>query len=407
VHDRSGRAVRRAGEKLAADAAARQERSVMKILIVSSVHPWSRSVATVQRWVQTGRALGHDIAVYGDPIKELPSLPTTRDVSAVDVALFVIQVAWDIPEMPGLAQLLDRIPREKRIVLDLWGRCNDTIRVEHDFNHLEKLDEHQGWEWVDAMQAFSGTILQPTLTPLRPDVGSFLFHGFDPAAVARPYESAREAAAAWRSAGASEKPYGAMYIGSNWQRWDQVRRFLEDYEPVRTSIGRACLMGWDWAKRPDFAVEKGLKGIDTDPELLARLDVELHQGVRFDEVTRLLGKARFAPVLHRPLFKRLGLVTVRTFETFQADVLPVLMLPRELVTAIYGKAALRLVPGDNLAAHLTDAMESPEPFWDAVLKTRQHLARHHSIAQRLEELEHLTRGSAAKVRRFGRAGASS
>jgi hypothetical protein len=366
----------------------------MKILLVTSVHPWSRCVSSVQKWVHCGRALGHEVAVYGDPIKDLPSLPTTRDLNGVDIALFILQVAWDIPEMPGLAQLLDGIPREKRMVVDLWGRFNDTIRVEHDFNHLEKLDEHQGWEWVDAMRAFSQTILQPTLAPLRPDVRSFLFHGYDPDSVVRPYKSAREAAAAWRDAGRSEKPYGAMYIGSNWQRWDQVSRFLQDYEPVRASIGRACLMGWDWDKRPDFAVEKGIKGIDADPELLARLDVEVHHGVRFDEVTRLLSKARFAPVLHRPLFRRLGLVTVRTFETFQADSLPVLMLPRDLVVAIYGEAALKLVPGDDLAAYLADAVESPEGYWDAVLKTRSHLARHHSFARRLRELEALARGSA-------------
>jgi hypothetical protein len=208
-----------------------------------------------------------------------------------------------------------------------------------------------------------------------------------------------------------------MYIGSNWQRWDQVRKLLEDYAPVRASFGRACLMGWDWDKRPDFAVEKGLKGIDTDPALLARLGVELHHGVRFDEVTRLLGKARFAPVLHRPLFNRLGLVTVRTFETFHADALPVLMLPRELVTTIYGKAALKLVPADNLADHLTEAMESPEPFWDAVLKTRRHLASHHSIARRLDELASLVGGDAGRGtprgtgrvsgRDSGRAGAAS
>ncbi|MFZ1104540.1 MAG: hypothetical protein WAN86_17105 [Hyphomicrobiaceae bacterium] len=376
----------------------------MKILLVTSVNPWTRSVSTIQKWAQTGRRLGHEVAVYGDPIPQLPSLPCTRDLNGVDIALLVLQVAWDLPEMPGLAHLLDGIPREKRMVVDLWGRFNDTIRVEHDFNHLEKLDEHQGWEWVDAMQAFSETVLQPTLAPLRSDVQSFLFHGYDPTSVARPYESSREAAAAWRAAGKSEKPYGAMYIGSNWQRWDQIKKFLEDYEPARARIGRACLIGWDWEKRPDFAVEKGLKGIETDPALLARLDVEVHQGVRFDEVTRLLGKARFAPVFHRPLFRHLGLVTVRTFETFHADSLPVLMLPHDFVAAIYGKAALKLVPGDDLAAHLADAMESPQAYWDAVLKTRGHLARHHSVAQRLRELDALARGA---DRGSGRPGAAS
>ena len=63
-------------------------------------------------------------------------------------------------------------------------------------------------------------------------------------------------------------------------------------------------------------------GIDTDPALLAELGVEFRDGVRFDEVVGLLGQARFAPVFHRPLFRHLGFVTNRTFETFYADTLP-------------------------------------------------------------------------------------
>jgi hypothetical protein len=99
------------------------------------------------------------------------------------------------------------------------------------------------------------------------------------------------------------------------------------------------------------------------------------------------------PVLHRPLFRHLGLVTVRTFETFYADALPVLMLPRDLVAAIYGESALKLVPGESLAEHLITAMERPEDHWDAVLQTRSHLARHHSFAQRLSELDALVHGA--------------
>src|SRR5262249_33504079 len=117
--------------------------------------------------------------------------------------------------------------------------------------------------------------------------------------------------------------------------------------------------------------------------------VEVRPGVRFDAVTDLLGRARFAPVFHRPLFRQLGLVTNRTFETFYADTLPVLMLPRGLVTAIYGPAALALVPGDDVAAHLRDALSRPEKHWDAVLQTRAHLARHHSFARRFQDLQAL------------------
>ena len=366
----------------------------MKLLLVLSVDPWTRSVATVHKYVAAARSLGHEAAVYGPAHAELPDVPFTTELDGVDLALFVIQIPSDFPDMPYLARLMDGIPRERRVVVDLWGRFNETIRLEHDFNHLEKLDGHLGWEWQDAIRAVAGTILQPTLAPLRSDVQPFLFHGYDPGAVVKPFASAAEAAAAWRAA---DKPYGLMYIGSNWQRWEQVRNFLEGYDPVRKQVGRACLVGWDWGARPNWAVQCGIMGIDTDPALLSRLQVEVRDGVRFNEVVGLLGKARFAPVFHRPLFRHLGFVTNRTFETFYADALPVLMLPRDFVQAIYGDAALALVPHGDVAEHLADAMRRPEVHWDAVLKTRSHLEREHSYARRFEQLAALSSTSRAAI----------
>lgn len=360
----------------------------MKLLIVNHLDPCSRSVATVHGYVAAGKALGHEVVVFGEPDPTLPRVPFTTDVSGVDVALFVVQVTQDFPDMPGLARLLDGVPRERRVVVDLWGRFNETIRVEHDFNHLEKLDGHVGWEWVEALQAVSGTILQPTLSPLRPDVRSFLFHAYDPGSVTRSYTSAREAASAWLRG----KPHGVMYAGNNWQRWGQVRQFLEQYGPASAEVGKACLVGWDWERRPDWALEMGIQGVDVDPAFLTDLGVETRRGVHFDEVTGLLGQARFAPVLHRPLFRHLGFVTNRTFETFAADTLPVLMLPRDFVEAIYGPDALPLVPGGDVAAHLRGAMRHPEEQWDAVLRTRAYLAQHHSFERRFEELASVVQG---------------
>ena len=31
-------------------------------------------------------------------------------------------------------------------------------------------------------------------------------------------------------------------------------------------------------------------------------------------------------------------------------------------------------------------MDAPEPYWEAVLQTRAHLAEHHSYARRFEQL---------------------
>jgi hypothetical protein len=282
--------------------------------------------------------------------------------------------------------VLDTVPREQRVVLDLWGRFNDTVRVDHDFNHLEKLDGHLGWEWDEAFNAVSEVILQPTLAPRRASVRSYLFHGFEPGAVVNPHKSVREAVAAWKA-----KPYGLMYVGSNWQRWTQVRSFLQNYAPVRDKVGRACLVGWDWNARPEWAIQKGIVGVDTDPNLLAAAGVEVRHGVRFNETVDLLGQARFAPVFHRPLFRELGLVTARSFETFHADTIPVLMLPPDLVAAVYGPAAPALVPRDDLAAHLLDVLERPQHYWEAVLETRAHLGRQHSYERRLQQFVALTR----------------
>lgn len=363
----------------------------MKILVVTSVDAWTRSVSTLHHFVSAGRRLGYDVAIYGDDDPNLPNLPFSKDLDGVDLALFVIQVPNDFPDMPGLAYLLDWIPRERRVVVDLWGRYNDTIRIDHDFNHLEKLDGHLGWEWDEAIKATSDKILQPTLQPLRPDVQPYLFHGFEPNAVVRQDETAEAAAERWLAASPDDKPYGVIYVGSNWQRWDQVRRFLSGYAGARDPVGRACLAGYDWGARPDWAVEKGIVGVDSDPEFLQSLDVEIRDGVQFDQVVSLLGKARFAPIFHRPLFLKLGIVTVRSFETFYADTIPVLCLPCSLVEAVYGPAALKLVPDDgDVAGHLTGALARPVEYWQAVLDTREHLAREHSYERRYDELIRLT-----------------
>lgn len=353
----------------------------MKILLVTSVDAWTRSVATIHKWIDAGRKLGQDIAVYGEANPELPNLKFTTDLKNVDLALFVVQVPSDFPDMPYLARVLDGIPKDKRAIVDLWGRYNDTIRVEHDFNHLEKLDGHQSWEWQDAIAAVSKTILQPTLSPKRDGVKPFLFHGFDEGSIAKNYATAVEAATAWKS-----KPYGAMYVGSNWQRWHQVRAFLEDFSKQRDA-GPACVVGWDWNARPDWAVQKAIMGVDIDPEFLASKKVEVRNGVRFDEIVGQLGQAKFAPVIHRPLFKELDFVTNRTFETFYADTIPLLMLPEDFVEKVYGSAAKKLVPSKGVASLVTDALKNPEAYWDAVLKTRAHLVAKHSYAVRVDELK--------------------
>jgi hypothetical protein len=357
----------------------------MKLIFSTELTRYARSTYTLTKYVEVGRALGHEVSVFGEKSADLPSLPYSLDVEKFDFAIFLIHVPSDFPDLPYLAQLLDRMPKERRVIIDCLGRYNETVRVEHDFNHLEKLDGHQGWEWVEGFQAVASRILQPTLKPLRSDVQPFLFHAFDPAAVVRPYATAAEAANAWAGDGTG-KPYGLVYVGNNWQRWTQVRKLLEQIEGLNGLLGRIALVGWDWGRRPEWAVQLGLEGVDTDPELFSRLGVETREAIPFNEVSELLGQAKFSPVFHRPLFQKLGFVTNRTFETFCADTVPILMLPKDTVRDVYGEDALPLAPGEQLAKRLSDTLRHPEPYWDAVLKTRAYLAQHHSYQRRFEEL---------------------
>src|SRR3989442_992924 len=362
-----------------------QWRAGMKLLMVSKLAMSSRAVRTITKYCEIGRSLGHEVAIFGEKQPDLSALDFSMDVKGFDFAIFVVYMPFDFPDLPYLAALLDGMPKERRVVIDCVGRYNETIRVEHDFNHLEMMEGHQGWEWIEAFQAVAGRVLQPTLTPRRNDVTSFLFHGYDPAAVARPYRSAAEAAAAWAT-DRPRKTYGIAYVGNNWQRWTQVRAFLEKLEPIRNEVGRICLVGWDWARRPDWAAQLGIRGADVDPDLLARLGVETRDAIPFTAVRDFLAQASFSPVFQRPLFNELGLVTNRTFETFTCDTVPLVFLPKALAETIYGPGVGPLVVGDNVADHLHDVTRVPERYWQAVLEVRRHLSEHHSFRRRFAEL---------------------
>jgi hypothetical protein len=354
----------------------------MRLMLVSNLSHSARAINTIAQYSRVADDLGHEVAVFGERQSDFPDLRFSLKVTGSDYAIFIVYMPSDFPDLPYLANLLDGIPKSRRVIIDCSGRYNETIRIEHDFNHLEKMDGHQGWEWIEAFQSIADRVLQPTPAPRRDDVRSFLFHGYDPGAVVRPFRTVAEAAHRW-SRGAQR--YGIAYVGHNWQRWSQVRRLLVAVATVFPSPGPVTLVGADWKQRPDWAVQLGIKGVDVDPDLLQRLGVEARDPIPFTEVRQFLSDARFSPIFHRPLFNALGLVTNRTFETFLADTLPLVMLPETLAEAIYGPDVRPLVPGDDIAGRLADMMRDPEPYWEAVLRVRHFLAERHSYRQRLSE----------------------
>ena len=355
----------------------------MNLLFVSTLSRSARAINTIAHYSRLANELGHEVAVFGEQRSDFSGVRFSLDPGAFDFAIFVIYTASDFPDLPYLANLLDNTPKSRRVIIDCTGRYNETIRVEHDFNHLEKMDGHQGWEWIEAFQSVADRILQPALTPRRGDVRSFLFHGYELDDVVRWPGSAVEAARRWSR---EAKRYSIVYVGHNWQRWGQVRRFLEAIAPIRDRLGPVALFGNEWDRRPDWAVQLGIQGVDVDLELLQRLKVQTSHPISYTEVKQVLSEAQFSPIFHRPLFNELGLVTNRTFETFLADTIPLVMLPESFATSIYGPNVRPLLPEVDIAKQLEKIHLDPEPYWEAIGLVRKHLATHHSYRRRLTEL---------------------
>jgi hypothetical protein len=190
----------------------------MKLLFVSKMDLHRRATSPTAAYVRVGRELGHEVAVFGEQKRDLPTIPFSLDLDRADYVVFVVCGASDLPDLPYLGEILDQVPKTRRVLIDCYGRYNETVSWEQDFNHMEELDGHQGWEWIEGFRAIADTIVQPTLKPLRSDVHPFLFHGFDAAAVARRPVSLQEAARGWSGNGEGRKPYGMVYVGHNFRK---------------------------------------------------------------------------------------------------------------------------------------------------------------------------------------------
>lgn len=347
------------------------------------------SAQDILQYARVAKSLGHEVVMYAPPEPDSP-FGCSLDLESADAVIFVFE--WNLYLFPGgdkkkggayrdglmgighlnVAKLFSCVPRHRRVILDCDGMYNDAIQFEGDFNHLDAEASHRRTELCDGL---SDKIFQPTLRPLRRNVRTFFFHAYDPA-----WEHPLEL---------DHKDYGMIYVGNNWFRWKALHRVLRAMEPIRDQIGRAALVGQDWAAMP-WWVQSPLRELAyfTDPEYLRRLNIELREPITVDRVIPTMGTAAFNPVLIRPLFGHLGLVTCRTFETPAANTIPLFAQNADYVTAIYGERALELVLRDGEAAseQMLDVLCRRAKYAQIVRDVRQHLAEKHSYALRLQEL---------------------
>jgi hypothetical protein len=78
---------------------------------------------------------------------------------------------------------------------------------------------------------------------------------------------------------------------------ESVNLFVQRIRPIRSKVGPIGLIGWNWDQRPDWAIYRGISGVDTDPAALSSLEVQIQSAVRFDQVIGLMSCSRFVPVI--------------------------------------------------------------------------------------------------------------
>jgi hypothetical protein len=257
------------------------------------------------------------------------------------------------------------------------GKYNEPIQVAGDINHADLMLSQ---EWREICDSISDIILQPTSRPVRSNVKTFFFHGYD---------------ASWEvPLNFDNKEFGIVYVGNNWFRWRSLKRLLCTLKPIRQRVGRMAIVGngWDrpapWAKpvMPEDAYY-------TDPELLWSLGIEIFPPVRFDEVIGWMSRGVCNPLIYRPLFDHLKLVTCRTFETPAANTIPLFCQESRFVQEIYGDVGLELVlPDDRREEKILDLFERRQHYLHVVRELRHVLGQRYCYAARIKELVELVGG---------------
>ena len=93
------------------------------------------------------------------------------------------------------------------------------------------------------------------------------------------------------------------------------------------------------------------------------------------------------PVIYRPLFDHLRLVTCRTFETPAANTIPVFGQDAACVQEVYGEEAVELVlPNERPQDKILDVVSRPDHYASVVSGIRRRLAEKYSYRVQFQQL---------------------
>jgi hypothetical protein len=268
--------------------------------------------------------------------------------------------------------LLERVERERRVIIDADGMYNEMICVGgYDRNHA---DPKQQIQWRRYYEALSDRIFQPTRRPLSSKVAPLLFYGYDHLSLTNQNHT--------------PKKWDLVHVGHNWWRWKQIRgTLIPALEQIRGRLNGVCFVGSWWDQPPSWASQMGLdEAFLSDHKLMERLPVQIEPAVSYREVIATMSQGRINIMTQRPLFQHLRFVTSKYFEIFCADTIPLVMLPPDQAEEVYGPGGREIALHDNIAEKLADVLDHMDTYRDVVREIRRHLEIHHSYHRRIQEL---------------------
>jgi hypothetical protein len=270
--------------------------------------------------------------------------------------------------------LLGTIPRQHRCILDADARYNPfTIVDSYDRSHK---DEAERAEWFEYYDALADKIIKPTIAPAdSPKVTTLPIFGFNPDEVIDPKSI-------------PPKRFDILHVGHNWWRWQEVSgQLLPAFEQIRDQVGEIGFLGMWWDKLPEWAEAMGLEpAVRNEVEKFRKLRIRIEPAVPYTDVIRTMSSAKINIFTQRPFLAHAKHLTLRYFEEFCADTIPLLMLKDDLAEAVYGPAGRELTLPGRVAEKILDALKRPDHYRDVVEDARRFLMAHHSYRRRVEEL---------------------
>jgi hypothetical protein len=346
----------------------------MNILFVMKHRGNAGNTHAVADYMRVGKQYGHHVALYGEALPWLPDLNFSTDINAFDKVVYLFESELYRPNRLREVALLSRFARKDRLIFDMDGMYNPVIHLDrYDHNHTS---QQQRDEWIEFFDSLADRVMKPTIArPTEPNVVPLVFYSYDPS-----LELARK--------DAPEKIYDILHVGHNWWRWKEIGgEVLPALEPVRDRIGEIGFIGLWWDKPPAEGPEAGpMEAFASDPAMIARMRIKTTDAVMYNEVVHTMSTAKINIFTQRPVLHHLRHLTLKYFEIFYADTIPLLMLDADHAAAVYGPAARELVLPGRVQEKVLDALERPEHYRGVVQDVRHHLAKYHNYTVRIEEL---------------------